>query len=224
MTHEAIQANYPSNEGDPVSLRLSQESSVFAEQQVFLGVLATDLVVAVGVASTEEKKLVVIENFLVNVDRATPHMSEMDRREFAHHLVETAEGRVRTNTAAALKAQNEALLTNHEMIKQVLMHEPPEVLLKVAPYLKKPSTVQIDRSEFTSEIIMPTTAELEEQLTNLTEETRSPARGITIARTAIRQIGVMYDGVVGSVRHALHSNYPAPNDAVSDKQLENTKS
>ncbi|MEO8839818.1 MAG: hypothetical protein ABI351_14040 [Herbaspirillum sp.] len=203
MTHGIRQANHLSSEVDPVSERARQEAAIFAEQQPFLGTLATNLVVAIGVSSDKEMQIRVTENFLDNVERATPHMSEAERREFAHNLVETADGRVKTDTAAALKAQNEILMNDHAMIRQILMGKSVEVLLEVAPYLRMPTAVEIDRTEFTGEIAIPTTNELEAQLTDLTEETRSPARGITIARSAMRQLVGVYGGVVGGVRHVF---------------------
>ena len=106
MTHEAMQERYPKLQGNPappnapiprdvplditpelvrspevqaaIELRESQEASVFAEETHFLGVLATDLVVSIAVAPTEELKQVVADNFMENVERVTPDMSKLN--------------------------------------------------------------------------------------------------------------------------------------------------
>ena len=195
MAHEAIQESYPNVGGNPVptsdlesyaevqaklDLKEKQEAAVFAEGAHFLGVLATDFVVCIGAAQTQELQQFVTDNFLGNVERVTPNMSEMDRREFALHLIEVAEGRVKTDTAALYKAQNQALRDNHAAIKNIAMGESVEMLQKLAPYLQMPAEIVIDSTEFSDELVLPTTDEMEASIQNLTDEAMSPARGITL--------------------------------------------
>ena len=222
MTHEAMQERYPKLQGNPappnapiprdvplditpelvrspevqaaIELRESQEASVFAEETHFLGVLATDLVVSIAVAPTEELKQVVADNFMENVERVTPDMSEVERGTFALQLIADVEGKVKTESAAALKAQNQVYRDNFTAIKDILMREESvEVLRKLAPYLKTPADIEINANEFSDELIMPTTNELEARLENLTDDTVSPARGITfIKKTGNYIVGMMH--------------------------------
>ena len=189
MAHEAIQENTLNHEGIPVpprrpygpmELHHSQEASVLSEKRHLMGVLATDLMISVGVTSDPDLKVQVVENFLGNVERTFPDFTEMDRREFVMHLIETAGDRVKTETAAAFKAQNELLLENQEKIKDILVHYSVDILKEAAPYLKKPVAIEIDMSEFTGELSIPTTNELEASLNNVTDETVSPPRGIAL--------------------------------------------
>jgi len=213
MTYEAMQESYPKLKGNSappnvlvprdvpldvapelirapevqaaLDLRESQEASVFAEEKHFLGVLATDMIVSIAAAENDKYKPAVAKNFMMNVERATPDMSEVARSEFALQLIESAEGRVKTEAAAALKAQNQVYRENFAAIKDILMREESmEVLRLLAPYLKTPTDIEINAYEFSDELVLPTTDELEASLENLTDDTVSPARGITFVRKA----------------------------------------
>ena len=196
MTHEAIQFITPNKEGDtvpprfvgPLTERASQEASVSAEEKHFLGVLATDLVISIGAAPNTSLKILVANNFMDNVRRLTPDMTEDDRQSLALHLVETAEVRVKTETTTLS-----------------------------APYVKIPTPVAIDTAEFTDEIIVPSTAELNARIEHLTDETVSPPRGTTLLGANV--VGRFFTGPLKRGLEYLH-HLPLANENESEAQKE----
>ena len=200
MTHEAMQeANPkswdgsvpPSAELPVVAMEYIHGPSEREEQAIFVGRQAVNLVVAVGVSLDQDIKEREVKRFLKNADYndSTPEAA-LESQVFVNGVIDAIDGMVKTETAAALKAQNETLRKQIEDIKRALALQPAEVLLAVAPLLKLPKPVEIDVEEFahevqegiaaTGDVPVPTTAELEAQFLHETDDTVSPARGIAL--------------------------------------------
>jgi hypothetical protein len=173
----------------PIEISSMHGPTEAQEQGFLLGRQAANLALAIGVSNDHDVKVREVERFLIH---AGPH------EVFVNSIIDRIEGKTKTETAAALKAQNEALRQQIEMIKDTLKTQlSKEDLLKIAPFLKLPKSVNIDLSEFTGEkqvvldttpeqeLVMPSTAELEASIENVTEDTVSPARGISLLSSRV---------------------------------------
>ena len=162
------------------------------EYDVLLTREAANLTLAVGVSNDAAVKTREVNRFLENANyheqqNYTPQVA-LSRQAFIASIVETLEMKTRTETAAALKAQNEAFRQQLEGIKEIAKTLPPESLLALAPYLKLPAGIDIDAEEFANEVqdalththSVPSTAELEAIYDRKSDETASPARGISL--------------------------------------------
>jgi len=201
MAHEALQESYPNQGGNPVPLAevLDIPEQIHGpserdEQTNFLGKQAMNLVLGVGVSDSMKFKVSQVERFIGNAgyDESASPEEVLSKQAYISSIIENIEMMTRTETAAALKAQNEALRQQFAELKSELALYPAEIMLSVAALLKLPQHIEIDAEEFASEVqdalistqdlAVPSTAELEAHLALESENTHSPAFGITISK------------------------------------------
>lgn len=157
-----------------------EHAAVHDEEVLFLGKQAAHLAVTLGVATTAEMQTTQVVRFVDNVERVTPELTETAREALIRELVQNIDARTKTETAAALKSQVIILREKLAAISEKIDDLAPELKKELKPLLSLPNEVIIDTSEFTGEIATPSTAELEASLQNVTAESMSPGRGITL--------------------------------------------
>ncbi|MDB5180191.1 MAG: hypothetical protein JWN12_823 [Candidatus Saccharibacteria bacterium] len=193
ITSDTIIPGYDSVE--PIEVSPFHGPTEREEQNIFLGRQAANLALAIGVSNDPDVKVREVERFLGNAGYPESHTPTvaLSQQDFVTSIIDNIEMKTKTETAAALKAQNEALRQQIEDIKETLEAKlSKEALLAIAPFLKLPEGVDIDVEEFASEVQdalisthdleVPSTAELEAQLALESDNTHSPVSGITIAK------------------------------------------
>lgn len=175
MAHETFNANSSSFEEVTGRGLTEKEEARFLHARQ-----AGNLAIAVSVSSDPSIQRREVTRFLqaTEYDDSTTESTETSKG-YIQELISQLQGKVMTETAAAYKAQNDALRQQIVAIKSALMHQPAEVLLSVADALKLPEVVRVQPEEFVSEVRERIdTNELEAMVNNVTDETVSPPRGI----------------------------------------------
>jgi hypothetical protein len=177
MTHEAMHGATRKIDGATVVSSEVHEASVLSEKQHFLGAVAADLVVVVAASSNPEAHMLVARHFSENVDRMLSDVPQNERDAIALNLVKAAHGPAQAQMAQewkAAEAKNALLLVNlRAALESIRSEVHPDVLNKFEQrlYAVAPPI---------SESPLPSTAELNASIENLTDETVSPPRGLAI--------------------------------------------
>jgi hypothetical protein len=185
MTHEAMHGATRKIDGALLSQQVEapeispkkHERSVLREKTGFLGVVATDLVVAAAVSPDPKAHLRVAEHYIENVEIMLPDLSQARRDRLAVRLVRAAHRPAQARMAKdwrAAEAKNELVGQNLQAALKTLETEvPPDVYSKFKQQLYS-AVPPISESP------LPSTAELNASIENLTDETVSPPRGLAI--------------------------------------------
>ncbi|RWZ78710.1 MAG: hypothetical protein EOT05_03100 [Candidatus Microsaccharimonas sossegonensis] len=187
-----------------------------AELGVLLGRQAANLAVAIGVSTNQEVQVREVNRFLnaTGYDTNASPAELAAQQSFVRDIISQIEGHVRTETAAALIAQNKALRTQLADIKAALMEQPADILIEMAPLLEQPKHIEPNVDEFVSEIQetlqtsetphnVPTTDELETAFLSETSEAMSPARGISIREISRKALSATVRFFTPPIEHAM---------------------